>query len=192
MPSTNNTPGRAIVDHFKYWDNEAINAYLDTRRHNFSFVVQNTLKDVNVAGIVRSFNAFLGNRIIIHGYSKFDKRASLGAYNYVNFRKARFAQDGVPDTISLQKELDDLKREFGAIRKIGIEITNYAKDINSYRFDMNAHTVFFVGHEGEGIPKQVLDILDDCVYIKQFGTCRSLNVSVASAIAMNNYCGQIP
>jgi tRNA G18 (ribose-2'-O)-methylase SpoU len=46
------------------------------------------------------------------------------------------------------------------------------------------------GQEQIGIPKEVLDMCDDVVYIRQFGTVRSLNVGTASGIVMYDYCSK--
>jgi tRNA G18 (ribose-2'-O)-methylase SpoU len=46
------------------------------------------------------------------------------------------------------------------------------------------------GQEQVGIPKEVLDICHDKIYIQQYGSVRSLNVGTASGIAMYDYCSK--
>ena len=42
------TDNRNITDFFKYWTDDAIKTNLDTKRHNFSVLVQNVIKDFNL------------------------------------------------------------------------------------------------------------------------------------------------
>jgi tRNA G18 (ribose-2'-O)-methylase SpoU len=56
--------------------------------------------------------------------------------------------------------------------------------IDEYSWNSNAHYVLVLGQEQFGIPKELLDICDDLLYIKQYGSVRSLNVGTASGIAM--------
>ena len=51
--------------------------------------------------------------------------------------------------------------------------------------------MFIFGQEQIGIPKEILDMADDILYIPQYGSVRSINVGCASSIIMNNYCAQI-
>ena len=45
-------------------------------------------------------------------------------------------------------------------------------------------------NEREGIPVELIHLLDDCVEIPQFGVVRSLNVHVSGALVMWEYTKQ--
>lgn len=45
-------------------------------------------------------------------------------------------------------------------------------------------------NEREGIPVEVIHLLDDCVEIPQFGVIRSLNVHVSGAVMIWEYTKQ--
>jgi tRNA G18 (ribose-2'-O)-methylase SpoU len=45
-------------------------------------------------------------------------------------------------------------------------------------------------NEREGIPAEVIHLLDDCVEIPQFGTIRSLNVHVSASLLIWEYTKQ--
>jgi tRNA guanosine-2'-O-methyltransferase len=47
-----------------------------------------------------------------------------------------------------------------------------------------------LGDEKEGIPFELLQILDQCIEIPQFGIIRSLNVHVSGAITLWEYTKQ--
>lgn len=50
--------------------------------------------------------------------------------------------------------------------------------------------VLVLGREKEGIPVDIIHILDACIEIPQFGVVRSLNVHVSGAIALWEYTRQ--
>ena len=49
---------------------------------------------------------------------------------------------------------------------------------------------FPCSNEREGIPVEVIHLLDDCVEIPQFGVIRSLNVHVSGALMVWEYTKQ--
>lgn len=59
------------------------------------------------------------------------------------------------------------------------------------RFRFPPRTCLVLGREKEGIPVQLLHMLDACVEIPQLGMIRSLNVHVSGAIAMYQYTHQM-
>ncbi|WP_426460998.1 23S rRNA (guanosine(2251)-2'-O)-methyltransferase RlmB [Mycoplasma hafezii] len=48
----------------------------------------------------------------------------------------------------------------------------------------NDPCVIVMGNEGDGVSKSVMSVVDQAVYIEQFGTVQSLNVSVATGIIL--------
>ncbi|WP_406614362.1 23S rRNA (guanosine(2251)-2'-O)-methyltransferase RlmB [Mycoplasma corogypsi] len=48
----------------------------------------------------------------------------------------------------------------------------------------NKPSILIMGNEGEGVSKSVLSVTDQTIYIEQFGTVQSLNVSVATGIML--------
>lgn len=56
---------------------------------------------------------------------------------------------------------------------------------------MHLHVFSFpYSNEREGIPVEVIHLLDDCVEIPQFGVIRSLNVHVSGALMVWEYTKQ--
>ena len=174
---------RNIIDHYHYWNDDAIRADLDTKRHNFSVVCCNIGNDFNIATVIRNANAFLAKEVVIYGYKKYDRRGTVGTHHYTNFNHVR--------------NIDDLgsyfesKQESGRVRLIGIDNISEAKDVNSFDFDPDIHYIMVFGQEQIGVPTDVLSMCDDILYIPQYGSVRSINVGCASSIIMNNYCSKI-
>ena len=165
---------RNILDHYKYWSTEAIKADLDDKRFNYSVLCSNLYNDFNLSTVVRNANAFLAKEVIIYGRKKWDRRGAVGTQNYTNFKHV--------------KEIDNLNnlfKDFDIV--IGIDNIDNSKDISDYNWDKNKKTLICFGQEQVGLPDEVLDACDETLYIKQYGSVRSLNVGVASGIAMYDY-----
>jgi tRNA G18 (ribose-2'-O)-methylase SpoU len=181
---TNTPDGRNVVDYMKYWKDEAILAHMDIRRHNFSVVIENELKDLNVGNIVRSANAFMADRIILLWRRRYDRRAAISTYKYMHFRYAA-------DLSSFKSELINIESEKGIkVHLVAIDNNIEAKPLPSYHWPVNKHVVMIFGHENAGVHPDILSITDDVVYCPQYGSVRSLNVAVAAGIFMSDYCAK--
>ena len=177
---------RNIIDHYHYWNHDAIRADLDIKRHNYTVVCCNIGNDFNIATVIRNANAFLAKEVIIYGNKKYDRRGTVGTHHYTNFNHVR-------DIDSLSDLFDSMFVLYGrqGVRLIGIDNIPEAKDVNEFEFDPNVHYVMIFGQEQIGVPMDVLSICDDVLYIPQYGSVRSINVGCASSIIMNNYCAKI-
>lgn len=170
--------GRNIIDHFFYWNNDAIIADLDSRRHNFGILISNLQNDFNIGSVVRNANAFLAKEVIIYGRSHWDRRGSVGTYNYTHFKKV--------------KETDDISqviRDYDVI--VGADNIGNAVPIDDFHFEPSRKYLFCFGQEHIGLPESIIRICHHIVYIRQFGSVRSLNVGCASAIIMQDYCRKV-
>lgn len=170
--------GRNIIDHYKYWTNEAIKADLDKKRHNFSVICWNTGYDFNVAGVIRSANAFLCKDVVIFQRKKFDRRGTVGTIHYLN--------------MIYYKTIEELKNYFNTFELkplvIAMENVPQAKDVNRFEFPRDRHVIFMFGQESLTLPDELLALCEEVLYIPQHGTVRSLNVASAATVAMNAYC----
>lgn len=71
---------------------------------------------------------------------------------------------------------------------IGVEQTANSKPLTEYTFPHNA--LLLLGNEKEGIPADLIQLLDVCVEIPQVGVIRSLNVHVSGALLIWEYTRQ--
>lgn len=173
--------GRNLIDHYKYWTHEAIMTDLDTRRNNFSVLCCNLANDFNIATVVRNSNAFLAQQVYIYGNKRYDRRGTVGTHLYTHFNHVAEIED-------LKKTIDKLGQDKKHIRIVGVDNVKNAYPVNKYQWPKNEHVLMVFGQEQVGIPKEVLDICHDTLYIEQYGSVRSLNVGTASGIAMYDYC----
>ena len=72
---------------------------------------------------------------------------------------------------------------------IGLEQTGNSITIEKYPF--SSKSVLVLGHEKDGIPSELLGLLDACLEIPQFGLIRSLNVHVSASICIWEYMKQL-
>lgn len=71
---------------------------------------------------------------------------------------------------------------------VGLEQTAESTQLPCFAFPTK--TVLVLGREKEGIPPEIIALLDATVEIPQLGVIRSLNVHVSGAIAMYEYTKQ--
>ena len=174
---------RNLIDHYRYWTHEAIMTDLDTRRNNFSVLCCNLANDFNIATVVRNSNAFLAQQVYIYGNKRYDRRGTVGTHLYTHFNHVAEIDD-------LKKIIDKLGQDKKHIRIVGVDNVKNAYPVNKYQWPKNEHVLMVFGQEQVGIPKEVLDICHDTLYIQQYGSVRSLNVGTASGIAMYDYCSK--
>ncbi|KAF3676657.1 hypothetical protein FXO38_04199 [Capsicum annuum] len=87
---------------------------------------------------------------------------------------------------SMKIFLEKKKQEGFSI--LGLEQT--ANSISLDRYVFPKRTALVLGREKEGIPVDIIHILDACIEIPQLGIVRSLNVHVSGAIALWEYTRQ--
>lgn len=169
---------RNIIDPYKYWTNEAIVADLDTKRHNFGVLCVNIQGDFNVGSVVRNANAFLAQEVILYGRKRFDRRGSVGTYNYTHFRHVR-------EVDSLDIVLNDYELV------VGVDNVEEAAPLEIFEWPTNKKVLMCFGEENSGLIPEIVTRCDSVVFIRQYGSVRSLNVGCASGIAMYDYCRKI-
>jgi len=170
------TDTRNVIDYFKYWSTEAIKAELDTRRHNFSVLVSNLINDFNLGNVIRNANAFLAKEVLIYGRKQYDRRGTVGTHHYENIKFLRKIEEVIfPEDYVI----------------VAIENTPEAVPIEDFLWPQDRHVIMIFGQENEGVSPELLALADHVVYIRQYGSVRSLNVGTASGIAMYSYCSKL-
>lgn len=174
---------RNIIDPYHYWSHEAILTDLDTKRHNFTVLCSNLGNDFNIATVIRNSNAFLAKSVWIYGNKQYDRRGTVGTHNYMKFNHVKAIDD-------VKRSIEQLAKDYKYLRIVGVDNVRNATAIDKYQWPKNEHTLMIFGQEQTGIPDELLDLCDDLVYIRQYGSVRSLNVGTASGIAMYDYCSK--
>jgi len=167
---------RNVIDRYRYWKREAIVADLDRHRHSFHVAIENYQHDFNIGTVVRNANAFLAASVQIIGKKRWNRRGAMvtDRYQHVGHFEdvTRFAEWAGSEELPV----------------IGIDIVEGSVPIES--FHMPHKCVLLFGQEGPGLSSGALELTDAVVAITQYGSTRSINVGVASGIAMHSWTMQ--
>lgn len=161
---------RNVIDAYRGKSVEAIVKNLDTSRSELEVAVENLTRDFNMGTIIRNANAFNVRKVHIIGRRQWNKRGAMKTDAYLHLEYHQTAADFFE-----KMHLDD--REV-----IAIDIVKGAEPLGEVGLPKNAVLVF--GSEGEGLSEEILEGAERVVMIEQFGSTRSVNVGVASGIAM--------
>jgi tRNA G18 (ribose-2'-O)-methylase SpoU len=166
---------RNVVDEYKWLSDEAILKDLENKRHNFSILLCNIQRDINVGSAIRSHAGFLGKDIILYGHKRFNRVPSVGTYRYSIIKHLKYVED-----------IDTVLSEYDEV--IGCDrIPDRSTSIWDHRFDYEKQTLFCFGHEEEGLPQELIDRCHRFLHIPMFGVTQSFNVAVSAGIVMNEY-----
>ena len=167
---------RNVVDEYRYWRKEAIIADLDRRRHGFHVVIENWQHDFNIGTVVRTANAFLAHTVHIVGKRRWNRRGAMVTDRYQH--------------IEHHSTVDDFAAFVAAeeLAVVGIDIVADSAPIESAALPRRCVLAF--GQEGPGLSDDMQKLCDPILAVTQYGSTRSINVGVASGIAMYTWALQ--
>ncbi len=161
---------RNVLDRYRYWSKDAIVADLDLRRHGFHVVIENWQHDFNIGTVVRNANAFLAHTVHIVGKRRWNRRGAM-----VTDRYQHIEHHPTIDDFAAYARGQDLP-------VVGIDIVDASQPLEHATLPKRCALVF--GQEGPGLSAEMLALCDPVLAITQYGSTRSINVGVASGIAM--------
>ncbi|KRN32381.1 TrmH family RNA methyltransferase [Weissella halotolerans] len=183
---------RNVTDYYKGKSDAEIRAALDAKRSPMVAIMQTLSHDFNKASAVRNSNAFAIRKLIFlnpenpalpdaqSGIKKWDRRGALGTQHYEHIEHHR---------------ITDYQAIFDQLHAEGYTI--YAVDnISAYQprslYDevLPAKSAFLFGEEQLGLADDLIAASDAMLYIPQYGSVRSVNVSVANGIVAAFYASQ--
>ena len=136
----------------------------------------------NLGGLCRTCEIFGASRLVLgskHVVSEKDfKSVSVSSEKWVDVEEVKIHD--------LEMYLLRMKREGFTI--VGVEQTAQSKKLIDFQFPRS--TVLVLGNEKAGIPVETIQLLDECVEIRQHGIIRSLNVHVSGALLIWEYSRQ--
>ena len=139
-------------------------------------------KAPNLGGLCRTCEIFgvqtlvLGNTHVTEDVQF--KSLSVSAAKWMDIQEARMSE--------LKSYLASMRHEGYTL--VGVEQT--ANSITLTRYQFSHKTLLLLGNEKEGIPVELIQMLDVCVEIPQVGVIRSLNVHVSGALLVWEYTRQ--
>ena len=153
------------------------------RRHELVVVASLVDKLPNLAGITRTSEVFNLQMVTM---------AAKNVLNDTEFKSMAVTADKWLPIMEVGK--GDLEKFIRIYRQkgymiIGLEQT--AGSVSIEKFEFRSKSVLVLGHEKDGIPSELLGLLDACLEIPQFGLIRSLNVHVSASICIWEYMKQL-
>ncbi len=143
-------------------------------------ILQNIRSLYNIGSIFRCADAFGVTKIFLCGYSAYPAEKQIVKIS----KTALGAEKTIPwehhwQTASLIKKLK--KQD---VKIFALELTKKAIPLKNFRPRFPLALV--VGNEVTGIAKNILKLADQTIYIPMHGQKESLNVSIATGIALYN------
>jgi tRNA G18 (ribose-2'-O)-methylase SpoU len=136
----------------------------------------------NLAGLSRTCEIFGASKLLIPNKALMSNpiwaQISVTAEKWVPVEEVTEA--------ALPQYLRQKKRE--GFKILGLEQTSTSQCLSEYSFPDKV--LFVLGKEKEGIPADIIGLLDVCIEIPQLGLLRSLNVHVSGAILIWAYTQQ--
>lgn len=131
----------------------------------------------NIGSMFRTADAFLIEKIYLCGITATPPspeihKTALGAEDSVEW-------EYVTDAVSL---VDRLKSEGYTV--CAIEQVNGSVNMLDFAVDKEKKYAVILGNEVKGINQEVVDKVDYCIELPQYGTKHSLNVSITAGIVM--------
>lgn len=145
-------------------------------RHPVSVMLHNIRSLYNVGSVFRTCDSALARELILCGFTPYPPRkeiekTALGAVDTVPW----CYEKSIIDAIEKQKQEN--------VKVIAAELTDSGRDYSSLiKEDFPLCLVF--GNEITGIEDDILQHCDDAIQIPMYGIKHSLNVSVATGIAL--------
>ena len=140
-------------------------------------ILDNVLDTYNIGAIFRLADAVSAKKVIICGESEIPphtriKKASINTTEWVSWKYEE----------SAMKAINRLRKEILDIQVVSIELDKKSILYNNadYRFPI----ALVVGHESDGVSKEVLNASDLIVELPMFGVNKSLNVMVSLGIVL--------
>lgn len=146
-------------------------------RQEIYIILDNVLDTYNIGSIFRLADAVGAKKILLCRGSETPpnsriQKASVGTWQWVEWEY--FAET--------KSAIEKLKTENEKIKIVAVELDKKAIDYT--KADYTLPVALVVGHESDGISKEVLDMCDTIVQLPQMGINKSLNVMVSLGIVL--------
>lgn len=148
-------------------------------------ILDNVLDTYNIGAIFRLADAVAAEKVILCGESETPphtriKKASINTTEWVTWSYASTAVEAI----------HELKTQNSKIKIVAIE--QDARSLSYDEFDYSFPIALVVGHESNGVSKEVLDMCDGIVELPMFGVNVSLNVMVSLGIVLYKVIEKMP
>lgn len=153
--------------------------FKEAEKHPIHVLLDNIRSMHNVGSVLRSSDAFLVEKVYLCGITpkpphREIRKTAIGAEESVDWEVHENA-------LELAKSLQAQGFKLLALEQTedSFPLADFAADLAQEKY------LLILGHEVEGVQQALIDLCDYALEIPQFGTKHSLNVSVATGIALH-------
>lgn len=169
------SPRNNVIEFYKKWNADEVRADLQPNRSDMVTILYNANYNISIGSVIRSNNAFLGKEVYIVGRKKYDSRSAVGCGKYEHVYHG-----------------DDIQEVAAHLRGLGyylVAVDNIEEynPVSMYDLDFPRKTAFLYGNEGDGIPREAIELCDAMMYVRQRGSVRSMNVACCASVVMSEY-----
>lgn len=162
--------------------NEAVASFAP--RNEIYIILDNVLDTYNIGAIFRLADAVAAKKVIICGESETPpnhriKKASINTTEVVEWSYAESTVSAIKD---LRFKIQDLQV---------VAVEQASNSVPYDKFDYTFPIALVVGHESDGVSKEVLDLCDGIVEMPMYGVNISLNVMVSLGIVLYKVLEQV-
>lgn len=154
-----------------------LNKFNQLNKNSIVVLLENIRSAYNIGSLFRIADAFQVNKLFLCGISAIPphrgiQKTALGATESVNWEYCT----------SISQLIKELKKKYLIIAVE--QVLNYSKSLNLYSIQKNSSYALIFGNEINGVSKETLSLIDDCIEVPQSGKKRSLNISVCAGIVI--------
>jgi len=147
------------------------------KKNEIYIVLDNVLDTYNIGSIFRLADAVAAKKVYLCAGSETPpnhriKKASINTTEFVDWSYSESAATAI----------ENLKFKIGNLQVVAIE--QNSQSVPYDQFDYKLPICLVVGHESDGVSKEVLDICNGIVELPMFGVNISLNVMVSLGIVL--------
>ncbi|MEK7543282.1 MAG: TrmH family RNA methyltransferase [Patescibacteria group bacterium] len=147
------------------------------KRNPITIILDNVLDTYNIGSIFRLADAVAAEKVILCGETLTPpnsriKKASINTWNWLDWEYSPSANEAIKQ----------IKRQAPSTTIIAVEQDSRSKPFAQVTYEFPIALV--VGHESNGVSKEVLDVADIIVELPMWGINKSLNVMVSLGIVL--------
>lgn len=155
----------------------SVEEFKTTEKSNLVLVLDNVRSMHNVGSVFRTGDAFLIEKLVLCGITgspphREIQKTALGATESV-------AWEHTENTLTA---LQKLRKE--GYKLIALEQTTSSVSLQDFQPTAGERYALIFGNEVYGVQQEVIEFVDACVEIPQFGTKHSFNISVSVGIIL--------
>lgn len=147
------------------------------KKNEIYIILDNVLDTYNIGSIFRLADAVAAKKIYLCGGSETPpnhriKKASINTTEWVEWSYNE----------STASVIENLKLKIKNLQVVAIEQSK--KSVSYDQFEFKLPLALVVGHESDGVSKEVLKMVDGVVELPMYGVNKSLNVAVSLAVIL--------